>query len=133
MSRRAKRLERKAKFVSSLELDKLTLEASIAHAEQVIKDAHGFLDKIEEQKKLLNEYVNKKEDSQIMIKKELLDDNTELEILVVQEDRTIIVSALGFVAKAKAHDSDEFDFEVGYNLALNRLLTELLNFVNSNE
>lgn len=133
MSRRIKRLERKARFVSSLELDKLTLEASIEHAQKAIEEAHGFLAKIEEQKNLLDEYVNKNEDSQIILKKELLNDNTELEILVVQEDRTIIVSTLGFVAKAKAHELDEFDFEIGYSLALNRLLTELLNFANSEE
>ena len=105
MSRRTKRLERKARFVSSLELDKLTLEASIAHAQKAIEEAHGFLAKIEEQKNLLDEYVNKNEDSQIILKKELLNDNTELEILVIQEDRTIIVSTLGFVAKINSFTS----------------------------
>lgn len=133
MSRRAKRLERKARFISALELDKLTLEASIIHAEQAIEDAHNYLNKIEEQKKLFNEYVNKNKESKVFTKTETLEDGTELDICVVQEDRTVIVSTLGFMAKAKAHASDEFNFEVGYNLALTRLLNEILKFANSEQ
>ena len=40
-----------------------------------------------------------------------------------------MVSALGLVGKAKAHKDEAFVFEIGYQLALNRLIEQYLNLL----
>ena len=133
MSRRVKRLIKKMKQVSAFEIDKQVIQNCIAQAEQNIKDANKILEQIKVEEEYLENYVNKAKNSKLLVRNQELNDGASLEITVVQEDRTIIVSALGFVAKAKAHEKDEFDCEVGYNLALKRLMDDLLNFIENRE
>ena len=133
MSRRVKRIVKKIKQVSGFEVDKQIVQNCIAQAEQNIKDANKILEQIKLEEEQFENYVNKAENSKLLVRKQNLGDGASFDVTVVQEDRTIIVSALGFVAKAKAHELDEFDFEVGYNLALKRLMDDLLNFIENRE
>jgi hypothetical protein len=133
MSRRVKRLVKKMKQVSAFEIDKQVIQNCIAQAEQNIKDANKILEQIKKEEEYFENYVNKAKNSKLLVRNQELNDGVNLEVTVVQEDRTIIVSAFGFVAKAKAHEKDEFDFEVGYNLALKRLMDDLLSFIENKE
>ncbi len=133
MSRRIKRLTKKMKQVSGFTIDRRVVLDCINQAEQNIKDANKILEQIKIEERKFEDYVNKVEGTKLFIREQKLNDGASFDVTVVQEGRTIIVSALGFAAKAKAHELDEFDFEVGYNLALKRLMDDLLKFIENRE
>lgn len=133
MSRRIKRLTKKMKQVTGFTVDRQVILDCIHQAEQNIKDANKILEQIKLEERKFEDYVNKVEGNKLFIREQKLNDGVSFDVTVLQEGRTIIVSALGFAAKAKAHELDEFDFEVGYNLALSRLMNDFLNFIENKE
>ena len=129
MSQREKRLIKKVKELSLLSIEKQKALDYIVQLEQEIHSVQHFLEDIAEQEDFVENYVNKNKDSDIFMAKHKLVDGTELEVIVAKEGRTVIVSSMGLVSKAKAHEDEPFIFEIGYQLALNRLIEQYLNLL----
>ena len=129
MSQREKRLIKKVKELSLLSAEKQKALNYIAQLEQEIHSVQHLLEDITMQEDFVENYVNKNKDSDIFMAKHILVDGTELEVIVAKEGRTVMVSSMGLVGKAKAHEDEPFIFEIGYQLALNRLIEQYLNLL----
>jgi hypothetical protein len=129
MSQREKRLIKKVKELSLLSIEKEKALDYIVQLEQEIHRVQHFLEDIEGQENFVKNYVNKNKDSNMFLAKHELVDGTELEVIVAKEGRTVIVSSMGLIGKAKAHEDESFVFEIGYQLALNRLIEQYLNLL----
>ena len=129
MSQREKRLIKKVKELSLLSIEKQKALDYIEQLEQEIHNTQHFLEDFTLQEEFVENYVNKKEDSHIFSSEHTLVDGTKLDVIVAKEGNTVIVSSMGLIGKAKAHEDEPFVFEIGYQLALNRLIEQYLNLL----
>jgi hypothetical protein len=129
MSQREKRLIKKVKELSLLSIEKQKALDYIKQLEQEIHNTQHYLEDFALQEDYVENYVNKKEDSLIFSSEHTLVDGTKLDVIVAKEGNTVIVSSLGLIGKAKAHEDEPFVFEIGYQLALNRLIEQYLNLL----
>ena len=125
MSQILKRLEKKTAQISAVQVDKMQVLALKADMENKLEEANFVLSQIEQFENEIQKYMEDK-DVQLSVAKHTLIDGTEMNIFVICYDRTVVVSALGLIGKSKAHPSDEFNFELGYELALHRLMDKYL-------
>ena len=125
MSQIAKRLEKKISQIGAVQMDKAQILAFKKETEEKLNEANSILAQIEEFEQQIVNYA-KKNNTEVSVVKHQLIDGSEIDVFVVQYDRTVIVSALGLVGKSKAHPNDDFNFELGYELALHRFMDQYL-------
>ena len=126
MSRREKRLIKKLKHLSVDYEKKEVLGAIVAVANETLKQANEELDELWNNYKDMMEYIYKNEDADISYDLLELPDGRQINVMILQANDTIAVSYNGLIGKAKRHECDEFQFEVGYNIAAARLILAIM-------
>lgn len=126
MSQKMKRLEKKVKALGSVQFDKSNLLAFKEETEAKLQETYELLEQIGMFEQQILQYVDSVEGAELSITEHELIDGSKFNIMILNYDRTVIVSALGLIGKAKAHPSDDFDFKLGYELALHRLMDQYL-------
>jgi hypothetical protein len=150
MSQRVKRLTKKIKRLSENfvreneinnvidniknsinDLSKLTPEEdvniAIKYFEEIINQGNNELDNLWKEYGEIIAYIYKENDAHIGYDVIKLLDDTELDITILEMEDIVLVASQGFVGKAKKHEQDEFDFEIGYQIAVHRLIEKILN------
>lgn len=112
-----------------IELSKLEqnqdVEIIIANLKEDLKLNVKELNNLNKEYKEIMEYVYKENDAHIGYDTVTLFNGTELNLTILETNDVIMISSLGFVGKAKKHEEDIFDFEIGYKIALHRLLVKV--------
>jgi hypothetical protein len=126
MSQKMKRLEKKVKALGSVQPDKANLLAFKEEAEARLQETYELLEQIGMFEQQILQYVDNVEGAELSVAEHELINGSKFNVIVLNYDRTVIVSALGLIGKAKAHPNDDFSFELGYELALHRLMDQYL-------
>ena len=134
MSQRIKRLTKKIQKMSENYEREAVINNVIDEANQAIKAfteiiqvGNKELDDIWKEYERIMAYVYKNDDANVSYDVVQLIDGTTLDIIILETKDVILVSSLGLIGKAKKHEQDEYSFEIGYQIALHRLIGKILN------
>ena len=133
MSQREKRMMKKVKKLSSdYEREKVLediIEAAnfaIMQANAALAQANKELDDLWDDYNKYIDYIYKNDDADISYDILELPDGQEISVMILQLNDTIAVAYNGLIGKAKKHESDNFSFETGYNIAAARLILAIM-------
>lgn len=126
MSQRNKRLVKKVRILSEQLQKEVDLQEAIENVSGLLQNLNNEYDNLWKEYHDCMAYVYKDNDDNAEIFYDLLvlPTNEEIEVVILRTDDEVVVSYNGLTGKAKRHEQDEFDFEIGYNLAASRLLVE---------
>ena len=134
MSQRIKRLTKKIQKMSENYEREAVINNVIDEANQALKAfteiiqvGNKELDDIWKEYERIMAYVYKNDDANVSYDVVQLMDGTNLDIIILETKDVVLVSSLGLVGKAKKHEQDEYNFEIGYQIALHRLIGKVLN------
>jgi effector-binding domain-containing protein len=125
MSQKKKRIVKKFKALSENYKREAEIDKLIELYSAVLKTLNDELDD------LWKDYENKvsyiyNNDANITYDVLELPNGEIINVMVLESNDEIVVAHNGIIRKAKKHDHDEFNFEIGYNIAATRLIMKLL-------
>lgn len=126
MSQREKRIMKKVKRLSSDYERKEALNNLIKSANETLVHANAELDKLWDEYRDMMEYIYGNDSADISYDILDLPDGQQINVMILQLNDTIAVAYNGLIGKAKKHESDNFSFETGYNIAAARLILAIM-------
>lgn len=126
MSQREKRIMKKVKKLSSDYERKEVLNNLIKSANETLFYANEELDKLWDEYRKMMEYIYENDNADISYDILDLPDGQQINVMILQLNDTIAVAYNGLIGKAKKHESDNFSFETGYNIAAARLILAIM-------
>lgn len=128
MSQKNKRLKNHIKELSVINQKQEELENMISMLTKTIQSINLDLAALEVDYNQHINYIYSKDDAIISYNILQLPDGTEIDVMILETDDMVVVAHDGKIGKAKKHDTDNFDFNKGYNLACMRLMNKLFDY-----
>ena len=108
-------------------LEEESVDTIINDLQDSITRKNRELDKIWKEYESIMAYVYKEGDANVGYDTIQLLEGIDLDLTILETEDIVMVASNGLIGKAKRHEQDKFDFEIGYRIALHRLIGKVLN------